>query len=65
MFFGTFFSYLRCENISEGLLKFCKLVSNLIIDSNLTSYINVPHKLLDFMKLDITKTNIKYNNYSV
>ena len=57
------------ENISEGLLKFCQLISNLIvgqiIDSNLTNV----HKLaaltvLDFMKLDITKTNIKYHNYS-
>ena len=31
IFFGTFSFYLRWENISEGLLKFCKLISNLIL----------------------------------
>ena len=38
IFFGTFSFYLWGANISEGFLKFCKLISNLIlgqiIDSN-------------------------------
>ena len=67
-----FFLYLPWENISEGLLKFCKLISNLILDQIIDSNLkqtckNVPHKLCstswNYM-LDITKTNIKYNNYS-
>ena len=36
-----------------------------IIDSNLTNEHKLAAKtVLDFMKLDITKTSIKYNNYS-
>ena len=60
---------MRRENISKGFLKFCKLISDLIlgqiIDSNLTN-VHKPAALtvLDFMKLDITKTKFKYNNYS-
>ena len=41
LFVGKFSFYLSWENIPEGLLKFCKLISNLIlgqiIDSNLTN----------------------------
>ena len=44
IFFGTFSFYLRWENISKGFLKFCKLISNLILGqiivSNLTNVHN-------------------------
>ena len=57
------------EKMSKGFLKFCKLISNLILGqiivSNLTNVqkLNSRTTTLDFIKLDI-KTNIKYNNYS-
>ena len=44
IFFGTFSFYLRWENISKDFLKFCKLISNLILGqiivSNLTNVHN-------------------------
>ena len=60
---------MRRENISESFLKFFKLISNLILGQIIDSNLKNVHKLaaqtvLDFKELDITKTNIKYNNYS-
>ena len=57
------------RNIYESFLKFCKLISNLILGQVMDSNPTNVHKLaaltvLDFVKLDITKTSIKYNNYS-
>ena len=55
---------------SERLFSTCReKISNLIvghiIDSNLTNvHKREAYTVLDFMKLDITKTKIKYNNYS-
>ena len=52
--------------MSKGLLKFCKLISNLILGQIIVSNLTNEHKLaaettLHFIKLDKEKTNTKYN----
>ena len=52
--------------MSKGLLKFCKLISNLILGQLIVSNLTNEHKLaasttLHFIKLDKEKTNTKYN----
>ena len=55
--------------MSKGFLQFCKLISDLILGQIIVSNLSNVHKLaaysvLDFMTLDIKKTNINYINYS-
>ena len=38
-------AYLRWENISEGFVKFCKLISNLILGQIITLNLTNVHKL--------------------
>ena len=56
------------EKISKGSVKFCKLISNLILGQIIVSNLKNVHKLNSrinyaVIKLDI-KTKIKHNNYS-
>ena len=64
-----FFFYLPRENISEGLLKFCKLISNLILHQIIDSNLNKRAKTCRITcarlhEIRYNKNNIKYNNYS-
>ena len=52
--------------MSKGFLKFCTLISKLILGQIIVSNLTDVHKLnrrINYAQLDI-KANVKYNNYS-
>ena len=59
IFLSKFSFYLRWENTSKGFIKFCKLISNLILGQIIVSNLTNVHKLAAETVLDVIKLVIK------